>query len=183
MDKEKAKIMLFKAADVIERNKLMFFLSDGTCLGAYREHDFIDTDVDIDLKMLAEDIVPNFRLLVSEFECAGFRVLPGNCTLSFRNAMALRLEPYHLDISGMFLVNGERWNPGRKALAYPAHLFEDPEQIEFLGRKFYVPTPTTEYLEWTYGPDYMIPIVNFTRPPGTLRHIDADIRAKMEEQK
>jgi len=180
MDKEIAKKMLFKAADVIERNNLMFFLTDGSCLGAYREHDFIDTDTDVDLRMLAEDLVPNFKLLISEFTLAGFRTQEGAYSLNFLNIMTLWLGSEHLEITSLFLIDGERWSLGKKGLVYPSYLFENPEQMEFLGRKFYVPTSITEYLERTYGPDYMTPIVDFTRPPGTLRHIDADIRAKME---
>jgi len=183
MDKEKVKKMLFKVADVIENNNLMFFLTDGSCLGAYREHGFIDTDTDVDLRMLAEDLVPNFKSLISEFALAGLRTQEGACGLNFLNIMTLWLDSEHLEITSLFLIDGERWSLGRKGLVYPSYLFENPEQIEFLGRRFYVPTPVTEYLERTYGPDYMTPIVDFTRPPGALRHIDSDVRAKMEEQK
>lgn len=183
MDKEKAKTMLFKAADVIEDKGLRFFLSDGACLGAHREKDFIEWDTDVELAMLAEDFVPNFSLLASEFEKAGFKVFRHKCILSFFNTVVLTLEPYHLEICSMFLVDGERWNPGRRPMVYPVRLFENPDRIEFLGREFCVPTPITEYLERTYGSDYMTPRVEFTRPPGLERYADANIISKMEAAK
>jgi len=185
MDKEKAKTMLFKVADVIERNNLMFFLSDGTCLGAYREHDFIDNDKDVDLRMLAEDLVPNFIPLISEFALAGLRTQKNASRLSFLNIMTLWLDnSVPLEITCLFLIDGKRWAfRDGKGLVYPSYLFENPEQIEFLGRNFYVPTPITEFLERTYGPNYMTPARRFTWPPGTLRHMGADVLAKMEEQK
>ena len=39
----------------------------------------------------------------------------------------------------------------------PAHFFIDPQEIEFLGEQFRVPSPPEEYLRLKYGEQWMIP--------------------------
>ena len=157
MDKRIAKQFLFRVADIIESHGISVFLSDGTCLGAYREKDFIEWDHDMDIKMKAEELIPYLKILSSEFkeESYGTRKIKMN---SVWHGIVLRFEGLILDLHGVYLINGKRWRLGnRYKHAYPAEFFENPEQIEFLGRKFYVPTPVKRYLECLYGSDYMTP--------------------------
>jgi len=184
MDKEKAKKMLFDVADIIEDIGLMFFLSDGTCLGAHREHDFIDTDTDIDIKMLAEDFVPNCKRLINGFSKAGYKVNRAGDALRFTNILVVGDKLLHLDLLSLFLIDDKRWLPGKKkSLVYPARLFDTPGQIDFLGRRFYVPTPVEEYLELTYGADYMTPKVGLSYPEQTIGYVNKRIISIMEEMK
>lgn len=184
MDKEKAKKMLFDVADVIESIGCMFFLSDGTCLGAHREHDFIETDTDIDIKMRAEDFIPNCKRLISGFRKAGYKINKSGDALRFTNILVVGDNLLHLDLLSLFLVDDKRWMPGRKAsLVYPIYLFDAPEQVDFLGRRFYVPTPVEEYLELTYGSDYMTPRVGLNYPERTLGYVNERIKSIMEAMK
>lgn len=157
MDKKLAKKFLFRVADIIESHNLPFFLSDGTCLGAYREKDFIEWDTDIDIKMMAEELIPNIAILSNEFIREGYRVCPVKMG-SILHEIVLWSGGINLDLYGFFLINKRRWQLcGRDKVTLPAELFEKLEQIEFLGRKFYVPSPIEKYLECLYGQDYMTP--------------------------
>lgn len=171
MDKKTAKEFLFRVADIIENHNLSFFLSDGTCLGAYREKDFIEWDKDIDIKMKAEELIPHLGILLNEFKEEGYdmRLIK---TGSIWHGIKLWFRNIQLDLNALYLIDGKRWRLGnRRKHKYPAGLFENFEQIEFLGRDFYVPTPVEKYLECLYGYDFLIPKkvenVRDIRPEGT----------------
>lgn len=166
MDKKTAKEFLFRVADIIENRGLPFFLSDGTCLGAYREKDFIEWDKDIDIKMKAEKLIPYLEILLNEFKKEGYdtRLIK---TGSIWHGIKLWFKNTQLDLNALYLINGKRWRLGkRRKHNYPAELFENPGQIKFLGRDFHVPIPVEKYLECLYGYDYMIP-----KKVGDLRNL------------
>ena len=43
------KVLLFKLDEVLNQNGLQYWLNYGTLLGAYRDHDFINHDYDLDI--------------------------------------------------------------------------------------------------------------------------------------
>jgi len=158
MDKVLAKRVLFAVADILETIPIQFFLAQGTCLGAYRDNGFIERDDDVDLLTKAEEFVPKFPLLAKALGDKGYHFMTGNVPLHRTNRLAVKKGVFRLDIGSLFLIDDERWFPGEKhSFVYHAYLFENPEQIDFLGRKFNIPTPVTEYLELRYGSDYMTP--------------------------
>jgi len=175
MDKKLAKKVLFDTADILERIGLQFFLSDGTCLGAHREGDFIEYDTDMDLKVKAEDFVPKFPQIRQMVIQAGYRIYKNGSPFSFPNRMKIRTSSLHLDICILYLIDGARrlWGSSY-CLFWPTSLFDNPKQIDFLGRKFNIPTPVTEYLELTYGPDYMTPNQEFSHPESSKCLIDTN---------
>jgi len=172
MDKKLAKKILFDTADILESVGLQFFLSDGTCLGAYRDKDFIDYDTDMDLKVKAEEFVPKFALIRRMFGQVGYRIYKNGSPFPFPNRMKV-CATHHLDICILYLIDGARrlWGSSY-CMFWPASLFENPEQVVFLGRKFNIPTPVTTYLELTYGPDYMTPKREFSHPESSKCSID-----------
>jgi len=160
MDKKLAKQVLFIIADILKDLDIQFFLGCGTCLGAYREGDFIERDDDVDLLTKAEELVPKFPLLIKTLKetFKGWEIKEGHIPLRQTNRMSIFRHGQHWDIAGLFLIGDKRWLPHvLQHRVYPAYLFDNPDQIDFLGRKFNIPTPVTEYLELEYGSDYMIP--------------------------
>jgi len=160
MDEKLAKQVLFIVADILKDLDIQFFLGGGTCLGAYREGDFIERDDDVDLLTKAEEFVPKFPLLMKTLgeTFRGWKIKGGHIPLRRTNRMSMFRHGQHWDITSLFLIDNERWLPHvLRHRIYPAYFFDNPEQIDFLGRKFNIPTPVTEYLELNYGSDYMIP--------------------------
>lgn len=186
MDKKLAKKVLFDIADVLESIGIQFFLTCGTCLGAYRVKNFIDWDNDVDLFTKAEEFIPKYQLLTKAFINKGYcqiKKTPDPFAQE-RVIVIWKGKKFHVDITSLFLVDNERWLIGREVdWVFPACFFDNPEQIDFLGRKFNVPTPVTEYLEWQYGPDYMMPLKRPMRfedwPEGLCNKID---RNKISEK-
>lgn len=158
MDEELAKRVFFDVAYMLESIGIKFFLSCGTCLGAYRNGGFIEDDNDVDLYTKAEEFMPKISLLVKALADKGYHFKTGCYPFSRISQIVLLEKHFHLDIVSLLLIDDGRWRAGKTSDSfYPKHLFENPEQIDFLGRKFNIPTPVTEYLEWEYGSDYMIP--------------------------
>lgn len=176
MDKALAKRVLFDIADIFESIAMQFFLSQATCLGAYREGGIIEGDEDIDLITKAEEFIPKFPLLEKALADKGYRFGASRIPFSRISQIAVLEKDFRLDINSLFLIDDGRWQPGKNFDSlYPAYLLENPEQIDFLGRKFNIPTPVTEYLEWQYGLDYMIPKRPFTLadiPEKRIGHFD-----------
>lgn len=156
-----AKKLLFDVADVFERLEIEFFLAAGTCLGAYRERGFITGDDDVDIFVKAEELASKLQLWMGAVAKKRYRMVRVNKPFIRMNiaVRGRRKGGLHLDMNALFLSCDKRWILGPKIdVNFPAHFFESPERIDFLGRVFSVPTPLTEYLEWYYGPDYMIPL-------------------------
>lgn len=164
MDKKIAKEFLFGVANIMEDCDINVFLADGTCLGAYRDGDFIEWHHDIDINARAEEFVPLMKILQLEFEKKGYDVRllwlkSSNNGKPLCHGFVLRFKELILDIHGLYLINEKRWRLGnRYTHAYPGEWFDDPEQIRFLRRSFYMPTPVEKYFTCLYGDDYMIPV-------------------------
>ena len=163
MDKKIAKQLLFGVTSIMEEYSISVFISDGTCLGAYREQDFIEWDYDVDILARAEELIPYMDILKERFEKEGYNVRSLYYSESIHHGFVLRFKGVVLDIHGMYLISGKRWRLKRRitrnrtTYAYPVEWFENPDQIEFLGRKIFIPTPEDKYLEALYGNGYMIP--------------------------
>jgi len=158
VDKELAKKVFFDVADMLETIGIQFFLSQGTCLGAYRDGGFIKDEEDIDLITKSEEFVPKFSLLEKMLADKGYHFGASRIPFSRITQIAVLIKDFRLDINSLFLIDDKRWQAGKiHHLVYPAYLFENPEQIKFLGRMFNIPTPAAEYLELRYGADYMTP--------------------------
>ena len=80
--REKAHLDIRDIDEVLTTNKIEYFLSAGTMLGAVREKDFIEQDFDIDLCSMGfpEEIV---RIMIQrDFKLKGFEVMPHEGTTS-----------------------------------------------------------------------------------------------------
>ena len=163
MNKEIAKQFLLRVTSIMEEYGISVFISDGTCLGAYREQDFIRWDDDIDIIARAEELIPYMDILEERFEKEGCDVRSLYYGEFNHHGFVLGFKRVRMDMHGMYLIHGKRWRlkrriTGRKTTyAYPAEWFKNPNQIEFLGRKFFIPTPVEKYLKSLYGNGYMIP--------------------------
>ena len=69
-DKEIAAEFLSILKEVFDKHSIMFFLNCGTLLGAYREHDFIAHDFDMDLGIFEKDL-DTFYQLIPELDQRG----------------------------------------------------------------------------------------------------------------
>ncbi len=151
--------------EILRRNKIDFFLSEGTALGAIREGDIIegdgDVDIDIDIKYLDQ-----FKKLIKYFEQNEFKLLRYWINTPLNSDKKVNLITFHRDLHYVdFQFSGKGLyciavtdNPPRLCDEF-LHL-KEPHQIkEIEGIKYKL--PSNGYLELLYGKDWDIPKKNF----------------------
>jgi len=151
-----AEEMLREAKQIMDQLEVVFFLRQGTCLGAVRDSKLIPWDDDLDLGSV-------FRLnglsersidrVVAAFRDNGYFVkVEGN--EHYINA-AMTKSSMRMDWACYRIIDDNIFHyPG---IRLPIRLFTELKEIEFIGEKFLVPNPPEEYLRIKYGPSWMTP--------------------------
>ena len=156
MDMSVAEALLKEVKQILDRLGRVFFLRHGTCLGAVRDHAFIEWDDDLDigsvigLHGLTEERI---RSAAPVFEENGFAVSIREGELSI--AVKLEKSGSQVDWTCYRIIDDSiyQW----PLTQIPVSLHTDLKEIDFLGEKFNVPNPPEEYLRLKYGPEWMIP--------------------------
>ena len=156
MDPAVARQLLSETKGIMDRLGVVFFLRQGTVLGAVRDHAFIPWDDDIDIGVVIglhgfteRSIGP----VIGAFREAGYY----NTMEQTESYVYMPLMKHHTKIDLYFhkIVDGRIYHyPG---LWPPVGFFTEPAEIEFLGETYRVPNPPEEYLLFKYGPHWRIP--------------------------
>jgi len=174
MDIANAGRLLDEAKQIFDSHGIVFFLRQGTCLGAVRDRALIPWDDDLDLGSIIglhgfseDDIAP----AVAAFRANGcyVEVIPEGLYTSVK-IMKYRIR---IDWQCYRVVKGTIAHyPG---VPFPVSLFTKLQQVEFNGGSYAVPGPPEEYLLFKYGPDWVTPKqagyekdVLDNMPPGTV---------------
>ena len=151
-----AERLLKEAKHIFDELGVPFFLRQGTCLGAIRDNGFITWDDDIDLGTV---IGPNgiaersIDKVVAAFRSREYfaKVDHNNYSIS----VEMIKSSVRIDWTCYRIINDEIIHfPG---IVFPARLFTDLKEIDFLGEKFHVPNPPEEYLRLKYGAQWTVP--------------------------
>jgi hypothetical protein len=148
--------LLDEAKQIFDAHGIVFFLRQGTCLGAVRDQALIPWDDDLDLGSIIglhgfseDDIAP----AVEAFRANGcyVEVIPDGLYTSVK-IMKYRIR---IDWQCYKVVKGTIAHyPG---VPFPVSLFTALEQVDFNGGTYAVPSPPEEYLVFKYGPDWVTP--------------------------
>ena len=133
---ELADSMLETLDDLCKELGLAFFLAAGTCLGFYRDGDYIEGDTDIDVYIVASH--GEWHDLWNALVGSGF---DGHRGLRKGN---IQLDLMRVDKEPPYILNAFGKNRGRCT-------FQDFDTILHYGRSYKVPGPVEEYLECAYG--------------------------------
>jgi phosphorylcholine metabolism protein LicD len=138
---------------ILEKINLPFFLVGGVLLGAVRDKNFIKWDWDVEISVFSEIAIKRISEIVNLSNESGFKttiVNPGSKNLK------IKLIKYDnkYSIEGLYIKKEYRL---RKDYKYPAKFFTDLTTINFLGEDYLAPSPTSEFLTFVYGPDWMTP--------------------------
>ena len=156
MDLGNAEKLLREAKQVFDEHGVVFFLRQGTCLGAVRDHALIPWDDDLDLGSIidmhgfTEDLI---EPAVESFRANGCYVEVSHDGLY----TAVRIMKYRIRIDWQCyrVVKGTIAHyPG---VPFPISLFTELSEVEFIGDTYLVPSPPEKYLRCKYGPDWGTP--------------------------
>lgn len=157
MDIAVAGKLLLELKQVLEGLGVVFFLRQGTCLGAVRDGAFIPWDDDIDLGIvvgLHGFTEASMEPVINALRTNGYYVKVEDENSSYVN-LALLKENQKTDLYIMRVVNGKVYHyPG---VWFPTSLFTNLKETPFIGSTFLVPNPPEEYLAIKYGPDWVTP--------------------------
>ena len=137
--------------NVLDSEKVTFWLSAGTLLGAYRDRDFIPWDDDIDIDSYEEYLIPKISEIRQKFLDLGFVVrLPKK-----KQGVKMNIYRYKqkVSIDGLFLDESYKNNKFRLSRSYrfPRKFYETHGTLVFKGMEFRVPTPVEDFLKHVYG--------------------------------
>ena len=156
MDIGDAGKLLSEAKQIFDEHGIVFFLRQGTCLGAVRDHAFIPWDDDLDLGSIIG--LHGFTEEMIEPAVATFRA--NGCYVQVDHEglyTSVRIMKYRIRIDWQCyrVIKGTIAHyPG---VPFPVRLFEQLAAVEFNGSTYHVPSPPEQYLRFKYGPDWRTP--------------------------
>lgn len=156
MDIANAELLMQEAKAAFDQHGVVFFLRQGTCLGAVRDGALIPWDDDLDLgsiigmhgfdETLIEPVAETLRAGGAYVEV----VEEGLYT-------AIKIFKYRIriDWQAYRVVDGTIAHyPG---VPFPVRLFEELTPVDFIGDQYMVPSPPNDYLTYKYGPEWRTP--------------------------
>ena len=156
MDTSVAATLLREAKAIMDDHGVVFFLRQGTCLGAIRDNAFISWDDDVDIGSIEGLHGFDERAIepvADSFRAHGFHVkrsgVGGETWLGLMKHN-IRIDWLCFRVRAQHIVHF----PG---VRIPVGLFTNLKEIDFIGEKFLVPNPPEEYLRHKYGPNWMTP--------------------------
>jgi len=156
MDILVAKRLLIEVKGIMDAFEVKFFLRQGTCLGAVRNNAFIQWDDDLDIGVLldSEDFTErSIPRLIDTFKQHGYYTETQNSDALIFSTLSK--DNLRVDLLFLRIVEGQVYHwPG---IWFPARLFTELKEIDFLEQKFFVPNPPEEYLQIKYGPEWQTP--------------------------
>ena len=174
MNLEDAERLLTEAKAVFDRFGVVFFLRQGTCLGAVRDGALIPWDDDLDLGSIIG--LHGFDEAVIEPVAAALRE-DGAYVQVDRQALytSVKIFKYRIRIDWQCYRDVDGTIAHYPGVPFPVRLFEELTPVPFLGDEYLVPSPPDDYLTMKYGPDWRTPKrVGYEKdvldamPPGTV---------------
>ena len=156
MDLGNAEKLLREAKQIFDKHGVVFFLRQGTCLGAVRDHALIPWDDDLDLGSIID--MHGFTEDTIEPTVESFRAI--GCYVEVHREglyTTVKIMKYRIRIDWQCyrVVKGTIAHyPG---VPFPISLFTSLVEVDFIGEKYLVPSPPEEYLLYKYGPDWITP--------------------------
>ena len=156
--KAKATSILKEAKQILDGLGVVFFIRQGTLLGAIRHNGFIPWDDDLDLGCvigLHGFTEKSVDRVVATFKENGFLTKVQRQYQNIYVPMVKSSTSIRVDWVCYRIIDDSTVHyPG---VRIPVRVFTDLKEIDFLGEKFLVPNPPEEYLRFKYGEEWMVP--------------------------
>ena len=156
VDVATAEELLREAKRIMDQLGVIFFLRQGTCLGAIRDKGLIPWDDDLDIGSIVGHhgvTEKTIDTVASAFKDNGYFVKIDRMD-NYTN-VAMMKSSTRLDWGCYRIIDDAILHyPG---VRIPARLFTELKEIDFINAKFLVPNPPEEYLRFKYGAGWMTP--------------------------
>jgi len=153
---------LLQMKQLLDAHQIDFYLTQGTCLGAIREKNFIEYDHDIDLAFYEWD-AKKLLTLVPKLEDQGFfieEVTKSNLRLQLAHCKAT-MDLWILHKPNFFYtLMGYKWWVNNCLLKPNYFNPESVQTVDLFNTQFRVPVHIEDYLVEHYGTDWEIPKKN-----------------------
>ena len=146
INKQHSGFMLLKTKEILDKHNIPFFLIGGTLLGAYRDGDFIEYDVDMDIAFFDD------RRVIDVIECGDFAHYGIRVIREKDHIWSLLYENDYLDL--YFYTEGKDFYDCDN-LHMPKEFADSDTEIDFLGVKFRTVSNIEKYFGLCYGDDWM----------------------------
>jgi hypothetical protein len=155
----KATQLLSKVKRLLDELEIPFWLSSGTCLGYYRQCDFITYSRDVDIGIWIDDYKPEMIDVFSVNDLPlihSFGKIEDSFELSFIDG------DIKLDVFFFYKEQNYFWNGGTQARTGLKFKYIFPRfslcWTEFVDLKIRIPCETQAYIEANYGQNWFEPI-------------------------
>lgn len=128
---------------ILDKLGVEFFLEYGTCLGAYRDNDFLPDDRDIDIGIFGIEHLDKIR---EAFKSNGYEVKDPTMYLSLIKDIPVDIH-FYIEQPHCY----QTFVKIQKPYFFFPKKFNKFQEIEFKGMTFNILTPVEDYLEWVYG--------------------------------
>ena len=153
------KIEFLKVCDILDANKIIYYLQTGILLGAVRDKNFIKWDWDVEISVFSDDFFPKIDLVVKELESNNFKMI--NVIKKKVDAKIDFIGKYSEDITKYTIYS---WNYSNSKDMYwrrerfvPSKFLNNFSKISLFDRQFNCPKNPEEYLSFAYG-NWKIPL-------------------------
>lgn len=156
MNMEIMKKNLVDFKEVLDKYKVPFVIIFGGLLGLIREGRFISYDTDLDVACFNEFIRKDhwkLKLIKEDLKKKGFYIV-GNDECYLHIDFFIR-DGEKIEIWWFDKIDNE-WIFG-DTVRYPAHYFNNLQEIKLFDITFKIPSEPEKFLEITYGKDWKIP--------------------------
>lgn len=156
VDAAVAEKLLAEAKQILDALGVVFFLRQGTCLGAVRDNSFIPWDDDVDLGSVIglHGVTENTAdEVIAAFTDNGYFVKVERTDQA--TCVAMMKQSTRIDWVGYRVFGNDTFHyPG---LRIPVSCFSSLKEIDFANSKVLVPDPPEEYLRRKYGEQWRTP--------------------------
>ncbi|XP_046544820.1 fukutin-like [Haliotis rubra] len=154
--------VLLKAKKVLDSIGVTFSLSSGTCLGWYRQCDFIPHTKDIDIEVPIQEFSTS---MIPAFLKAGFKFLSmvGKVSDSFK--IAFKAFGVKIDVNFLYEETTYLWYGGTESRTGRKFKYILPKSkvcwTDFMGLRVRVPCPVLPYIIASFGPKWNTSITSW----------------------
>lgn len=137
--------------NILEDNKIQYFIWGGTLLGFKRDKNFIKWDWDVEIGLFEKNIIKSWDIILKSLKKQKFRII-------YENKEELKIEviKYRPEKITKFTISAWKFdfftqNYIRYKLNIPRKFFDNMTRIKFSNRWFLCPGPVDEFLKLYYG--------------------------------